>query len=135
MGMDIYDILRHEEQLAGLREIHSVERPKTTTLKIDVDVAMNEALLNAFIHTRLKMLEELGYTVVGHKCRKTKKGYHFWFEVLGELKDSETCSLQFLLGDDQVRCRFNFLRNDAGVFQHFNALFSKKLKRVEHGEV
>jgi len=134
MAMDIYDIIGYEEHLKGNRLEFRVERPKTSTLKIDVDVAMNEALLNAFIHTRLKMLEELGYTVVGHKSRRTKKGYHFWFEVLGELKDSEACSLQFLLGDDQVRCRFNFLRNDAGVFQHFNALFSKKLKKIDQEE-
>jgi len=134
MSIDIYDILEQEEYLSGVRESHTVERPKTTTLKIDVDVAMNEALLNAFIHTRLTILEELGYTVVGHNYRKTKKGYHFWFKVLGELKDSEACSLQFLLGDDQVRCRFNFLRNDAGVFPHFNALFSKKLKKTTQEE-
>jgi len=104
-----------------------------SVLKIDVDVKENEALLERFIISRLWILEKLGYTPIGHNVKETTNGYHLWFEVEEELTDNESCDLQFLLGDDQKRCRFNYMRNEAGVFKTFNALFNKKLKRNGKG--
>jgi hypothetical protein len=100
--------------------------------KIDVDLAMDRPLWQKFLETRKAIIEELGYILVDVKVAKTSKGFHFWFHLEETLRDKEMCDLQFLLGDDQPRCRFNYLRNDAQVFPHFNALFSKKLKRYRH---
>jgi len=103
--------------------------------KFDVDIQMSEKLLEKFVYTRLRIVECLGYTPTGHQCIVSEKGYHFWIRVREVLSDQELCDLQFLLGDDQPRCRFNYLRDDAGVFRVFNALFNKKLKRGHHGEL
>lgn len=98
--------------------------------KIDVDIKMDRPLWDKFLATRKAIIERLGYILVDVKVAKTSKGFHFWFHLKETLTDKEMCDLQFMLGDDQPRCRFNYLRNDAGVFDHFNALFSKKSKRT-----
>ncbi|MEM2446482.1 MAG: hypothetical protein QW734_07475 [Candidatus Bathyarchaeia archaeon] len=99
-----------------------------TILKIDVDVKMDEKLLDKFIITRIAILEALGYEFKRISWMETKKGYHFWIEIREKLTDEEMCELQFLLGDDPARCRFNYLRLEAGCFRQFNVLFNKKLK-------
>jgi hypothetical protein len=99
--------------------------------KIDVDVKMDERLLYKWIITREAIIRRLGYTLVDWKMRKTKKGYHFWLYFREKLTDKELCDLQFLLGDDQVRSKFNFLRLEAGAFNQFNVLFSRKYKKLE----
>jgi len=118
----------------GYSDDHFPKNGFTQILKVDVDVKMSPELLHVFIMTRLKIIEACGYTVVKHRKTTTEKGYHFWFRTLEPMTDSEACALQFLLGDDQVRARFNFLRNEAGAFKQFNALFNKKLK-LKGGEV
>jgi hypothetical protein len=97
--------------------------------KVDVDVMMDDALLERFIATRVAMLEYLGYTLVKVNYRKTAKGYHFWFWLKEALSDKELCDLQFLLGDDHKRCRFNYMRYEMGSFRPFNVLFSVKAMR------
>lgn len=99
-----------------------------TILKIDVDVKMAEKLLDKFIRTRIAILEALGYEFKKMNWAETRKGYHFWIEVREKLSDEEICELQFLLGDDHSRCRFNYLRLEAGCFKQFNVLFNKKLE-------
>jgi hypothetical protein len=109
--------------------------------KIDIDVKMDKILLENFLKTRREIIRLLGYTLLEEKIQETQKGYHFWFTLLENLNDKELCDLQFLLGDDQTRCRFNYLRLDAGCFRQFNVLFNKKFKgnqnnnkNVERGE-
>jgi hypothetical protein len=109
--------------------------------KIDVDIKMNDDLLEKFIQTRRAIIYKLGYTYITHNIAETQKGYHIWFEIAEKLNDKDLCDLQFLLGDDIVRCRFNYLRLDAGCFKQFNVLFNKKFKgnqnnnkNVERGE-
>jgi hypothetical protein len=109
--------------------------------KIDIDVKMDKNLLENFLKTRREIIRLLGYTLLEEKIQETQKGYHFWFTLLENLSDKELCDLQFLLGDDQTRCRFNYLRLDAGCFKQFNVLFNKKFKgnqnnnkNVERGE-
>jgi len=104
-----------------------------TVLKLDVDIKMDEALLETYVMSRLRMVEDLGYTITHHTFRKTEHGYHFWIHLVQELGDEEACRLQFLVGDDHKRCKFNFLRNEAKVFHEFNALFSKKLPKRKRG--
>jgi hypothetical protein len=109
--------------------------------KIDIDVKMDKNLLGNFLKTRREIIRLLGYTLLEENIQETQKGYHFWFTLLENLSDKELCDLQFLLGDDQTRCRFNYLRLDAGCFRQFNVLFNKKFKgnqnnnkNVERGE-
>lgn len=97
--------------------------------KIDVDVKLSQDLLNRYVTTRLAMVNKLGYRVIGYKVAETGKGYHVWIRVLQRLSEKELAELQFLLGDDQIRCRFNFLRLDMGAFSWFNCLFNRKKKR------
>lgn len=101
---------------------------KMSIAKIDIDLNMDEKLLSKFIETRIWIISALGYRLVSYRYRKTKKGYHFWFHIDKKLSDKELCDLQFLLGDDINRCKFNYLRLELGSFNTFNALFSKKLK-------
>jgi len=102
-----------------------------SVVKIDVDVKMDDELLHKFIISRIAILKALGYTLCYYEHKRTEKGFHFWFGIEEELSDKELCDLQFLLGDDQPRCRFNYLRLEAGCFRQFNVLFSKKLKNRE----
>ncbi|MEM2368417.1 MAG: hypothetical protein QXQ50_09330 [Candidatus Bathyarchaeia archaeon] len=102
-----------------------------TTLKIDIDIPQlknDEILLWLFLKTRIAILEELNITLEKIRWHETEKGYHFWITIDQNLTDKQKCDLQFLLGDDQARCRFNYLRLEAGCFQQFNVLFNKKLK-------
>lgn len=102
-----------------------------TALKIDVDIPelkKDKELFEKFINTRLKILYHLNLTPKTVNHTETEKGYHFWFTVLEDLTDKEICDLQFLLGDDQTRCRFNYLRLEADCFKQFNVLFNHKLK-------
>jgi len=61
---------------------------------------------------------------------ETKRGHHFWFHIgkaVGkELDDRRKAELQFLLGDDIVRAKYNFMREELDAFDSFNALFSEK---------
>jgi len=100
--------------------------------KIDVDIKMDKALLEKFLHTRKAIIHTLGYTYITHNITKTEKGYHIWFKIAENLTDKELCELQFLLGDDQTRCKFNFLRLEAGCFNQFNCLFNRKFKNKQN---
>ena len=99
--------------------------------KVDVDVKMDAELLRKFVETRLAIISSLGYKLDYYRYAETEKGYHFWFALADKLGDRELCDLQFLLGDDHTRCRFNYLRLEAGCFHQFNALFNRKFKRKE----
>ena len=98
------------------------------TAKIDVDVKMDDELMRKFLITRKALIYVLGYTYIDHTITPTEKGYHFWFNIKEDINDKDLCDLQFLLGDDQVRSRFNYLRLEAGCFNQFNCLFSRKFK-------
>jgi len=97
--------------------------------KIDLDVKLEPYLLLKYIATRKAIVETLGYTWEDFNVAETNKGYHIWIRIAEKLSDEELAELQFLLGDDQKRCKFNFLRLEGGAFRRFNALFSKKAKR------
>ncbi|MEM2696241.1 MAG: hypothetical protein QXU09_04825 [Thermoproteota archaeon] len=102
-----------------------------TTLKIDVDIPQlkkDANLLWLFLKTRIAILEELNITLEKIRWHETEKGIHVWITINDYLSDKGICDLQFLLGDDQARCRFNYLRLEAGCFKQFNVLFNKKLK-------
>lgn len=103
-----------------------------TTLKIDIDIPQlkkDNTLFEDYVNTRMIILDYLEYTIQNIRWTETQKGYHFWITIDQNLTDKQTCDLQFLLGDDQPRCRFNYLRLEAECFKQFNVLFNKKLKQ------
>jgi len=101
-------------------------------LKIDVDVKMSKQLLREFMETRRVILSYLGYNVRSIVAQETEHGYHFWIDIEDHeelyVDQKRKAELQFLLGDDQRRARYNFLRGELGAFGTFNALFSEKIK-------
>ena len=98
----------------------------TTTLKIDVDYDFyGNRWRIEWMNTRVAILESLGYELYGGKrCRRTTRGYHFWFTVKGNIDDRTKNKLQFLLGDDVTRVKINNNRIDRGV-EEWNKLFSE----------
>ena len=90
---------------------------------------LSELLVAKYTDSRLLILASLGYTPISARVQPTRKGYHMWFTVLEQMPEQEASLAQFFLGDDQKRCAFNELRVQAGCFDIFNALFSKKVKR------
>jgi len=108
------------------------DRTLVAVLKIDIDYKMDKQLLREFIDTRKTILYSLGYEVKRVKYIETEKGYHFWFTIFQgigkKLTDKRKAELQFLLGDDIIRARYNFMREELGAFDTFNALFSEKIK-------
>ncbi|MBS7270390.1 MAG: hypothetical protein KIH10_16335 [Candidatus Freyarchaeota archaeon] len=102
-----------------------------STLKIDIDIPelkKDKTLLQTWIQTRKAILEKLQIPIQKIRYTETQKGYHFWITINCQPTDKGICDLQFLLGDDQTRCRYNYLRLEAGCFKQFNVLFNKKLK-------
>lgn len=97
--------------------------------KVDVDLRNRPQTFEVWLVTRKWIVEKLGYTLEKTRWTETQHGYHVWFHLRERIPDEALAVLQFLLGDDQKRCKFNFLRLDAHAFKQFNALFSKKLKR------
>jgi len=102
-----------------------------TVIKLDVDYKMSKQLLKEFIETRLGLLALMNYHIVDYNYAKTKHGYHLWFKVIEQLSEQRLAEIQFLLGDDIRRARFNFMRAKMNVFNEFNILFSfKKSKKL-----
>jgi len=102
-----------------------------TIIKLDVDYKMNKQLLREFIETRLGLLALMNYHVEDYNYAKTKHGYHFWFRITEQLTEQKLAEIQFLLGDDIRRARFNFMRAEINAFHEFNILFSlKKPKKL-----
>jgi len=99
---------------------------RTTVLKLDNDFKAPREWIEKFIETRRRLLEEiLGYRVKKILWCYSNKGLHFWIWVEGELKPDEIVLLQWLLGDDPVRCRINYYRLLDGLIPRFNILFSE----------
>jgi len=101
-------------------------------LKVDVDVKMTPQYFKLFLKTRIAILKALKLKVIKINWCETEKGYHFWFHVSSrdKLNDFDRCMIQFLLGDDHNRVRYNMLRVGFDVFSEFNCLFSGKFEEV-----
>lgn len=85
--------------------------PRSSLIKIDIDVKVPKKWLKEFIETRQLILKKLGYEIEYITYYKSKHGYHFYFKLKNELKSrKEKVKLQFLLGDDHNRVYFNLLR-------------------------
>jgi hypothetical protein len=96
--------------------------------KVDVDIQNRPDTFQVWLDLRVLLIEKCGYHLVKTRVSETAHGYHVWFHLAETLEPQRLAELQFWLGDDQKRCKFNFMRAEAGVMHSFNALFNKKLK-------
>jgi hypothetical protein len=100
-----------------------------TVLKVDVDVKLDDEQLKTFIDSRILILRYLGFNEIHYTMSETQKGYHFWFIVQEDLDDKNCAFIQFLLGDDIKRYKYNLIRVEANCFKDFNVLFQEKRYR------
>jgi len=107
------------------------------TLKIDCDwcpplewVEDYCALVYKIVHNILPKVY-----VERIKVRMSRRGnLHFIVSLSEHVDDRTACRLQFLLGDDRHRCRFNYARVVCGM-QGWNKLFaSSSFKTLEVGD-
>jgi hypothetical protein len=101
--------------------------------KTDLDFKPDPLLLRNYVQTRKAIIVCEGYTPVKVRYVETQHGFHFWWHIEEELTDEDLVVLQFLLGDDLRRTEYNILRLQAKVFNDFNCLFSKKIKKRTTG--
>jgi len=101
--------------------------------KCDLDFKPDPLLLSEYIYTRKVIIVAMGYTPIKVNYVETEHGYHFWYHIQENLDDEDLVCLQFVLGDDLRRLEYNVLRLQANVFNEFNCLFSKKIKRRTRG--
>ncbi|MGC9309536.1 MAG: hypothetical protein ACP5D2_02455 [Candidatus Nanoarchaeia archaeon] len=84
-----------------------------TILKLDIDFIPPKDWIKDFIITRTAMLEGMGYSVEEVIYRKSGsgKGLHFWIYITPFVnEDMEILKLQWLLNDDETRCKINLKR-------------------------
>ena len=93
---------------------------------VDIDIKLHSELLKKFIETRKLILNFLGYAVTKINYTETDKGMHFWFHLAKPVDKYTLWELQFLLGDDHNRVRYNLMRLELDTFDKFNVLFNKK---------
>lgn len=110
--------------------------PVVTVLKIDVDWVPREGAepykwskAVDWAETRKKLykhgLKALGYRVLDIKWAWTDRGIHFYVLLDQDLEPEELLKLQWVLGDDPVRCEINYYRLRRGHFPKYNILFDK----------
>ncbi len=97
--------------------------------KVDVDIKLKPEAFKLWVESRKWIIQGLGYRLEKVNVKETEHGYHVWFKIYETIPDDALAVLQFLLGDDQKRCQYNFLRAEANVFKQFNALFNNKYKK------
>ena len=102
-------------------------------LKVDVDVPVSMYDYRGMFEKRVEILKRLGYQVEDARLEFSSSGEHVHYIIV--LRDPlptarDVYDLQMLLGDDQKRCTYNYVRyrvmGDASL--HFNVLFAKKVK-------
>jgi len=97
---------------------------EVTTLKIDVDWRPpRDDWVLEWINLRRKMIGNLGYEVLDVSLAYSDKGFHVFFYIKGKLEPEEILKLQFILGDDPVRCKINYMRLLRGTFPRLNIIF------------
>ena len=92
--------------------------------QVDMDLRIDQlGWEEAWVQTRYVILRALGFEPVRtiRRVSPSGRGLHFWFHCLSPrlLTDHEKNLVQFLLGDDIVRCRINYARIRRGVGKPF----------------
>ncbi len=100
------------------------------TLLIDVDWRPPfKEWIDKWVELRKEMLRRLGVEFEDIVVSYTDRGFHVWVWLKKDLPPEKVLELQFLLGDDPVRCKINYFRLKRGVFERYNLLFSKVIYR------
>jgi len=102
------------------------------TLKIDCDWCPPLEWVEAYVEM---VKEVLGENLKRIKIKMSRRGFlHFIITLNEHVDDMTACRLQFLLGDDRHRCKFNYARVVCGM-QGWNKLFaSSSFKTLEVGK-
>ena len=102
-------------------------------LKVDVDIPTSLYSYREMFEKRTSMLRKLGYQIEDARLEFSSSGEHVHYVIV--LKEplanaKEVYDLQVLLGDDQKRATFNYVRYKAigDNSLHFNVLFKRKMK-------
>ena len=102
-------------------------------LKIDIDFEAPPEWIDKLLKTRLVILDFLGFYVEKVIPHKSTRGINYFIHIARRnstlmISDMEILMLQFLLGDDQTRCKINKWRIERGI-KRWNKLFSRKIYR------
>ena len=90
------------------------------TLKIDCDWCPLIEWVEAYVEM---VRGVLGENLKRIKIKMSRRGFlHFIITLNEDVDDMTACRLQFLLGDDRHRCKFNYARVVCGM-QGWNKLF------------
>jgi len=111
-----------------------------TVLKIDVDWIPREGedprkwtRAVDWAETRKRFYEialrEMGFKVNSITWAWTSRGIHFYVVLEDDLPPEEQLKLQWVLGDDPVRCEINYRRLQRGDFPKHNILFDRVVWR------
>jgi len=106
-----------------------------TILKLDLDFKANKDWMHEFIETRKSILEGMGYEVSDVIIRESGSGdgYHMWIFISPDVKSNmKILKLQFILGDDQTRCKINYsrLKNQSPILD-WNIFYDQILQKKD----
>ena len=98
-------------------------------LKVDMDWRPPQSWIVAYTYA----MDTLLMTYLHGNSRdwsweETKHGFHIRIYLREPIEDVEAMMLQFLLGDDRVRCKLNYGRWKAGI-EDWNKLWKCKVGR------
>ena len=97
-------------------------------LKVDMDWRPPESWLGSWFIAAEQICESYLNSIVQWHTTKTKHGFHIRGILETPIPDKTALFLQFLLGDDRVRCKLNYGRWKAGI-KDWNKLWKCKVGR------
>ncbi|MHA1400314.1 MAG: hypothetical protein ACTSQE_08195 [Candidatus Heimdallarchaeaceae archaeon] len=97
-------------------------------LKIDLDCHINVFL------ERMWLMKYLGLDVEKIEVYKTNQGYHLYIYTLNTLNKLEILLFEQILGDDNRRAAYNYLRIKSNAV-NFDPLYCRKYKLNKLGEI
>ncbi len=112
-----------------------------TIIKLDFDLSLKYFFqyftIEEFLKVKRQQAEALGLHVISIKWEKSRSHFHVLMKVKGYIPTKDLFKYQFLLGDDNSRCNYNFFR--LNVFgeraRYLNVLFTRKQKYKKLGDI
>ena len=97
-------------------------------LKVDMDWRPPEGWLDDWQKEAFWILLRCSIWAKNVVCKKSEHGWHIRIALRKPIVDELALKLQFLLGDDRVRCKLNYARWKAGI-KDWNKLWKCKVRR------
>ena len=97
-------------------------------IKVDMDWRPPESWLKQWLAYALINCFRESAVTKGWVIEKSRHGYHIRIRLQEPIEDELALRLQFLLGDDRVRCKLNYGRWRAGI-EDWNKLWKCKVGR------